>query len=563
VGPSTEDVDPILLELLRNEIAAVTEEMAISISKTGRSPMLSAGDFATAVADSRGHVIGLQLPPGFICAFTRVLEGVLRKWEGRFHPGDVILCNDPHSGASHKPDVFVVMPVFLGEQLAGFSLAYSHHADVGGRFAGGISSKPASTFEEGIHLSAVKLYQQNVINEALADVLRTNVRAGDEFLADVEAKVAGCWRGAMAFVAILEKYGVEAVTACYDYLLDFQESAARRAFAAVPDGDYTAEMVLTEDGLGNTGLEYPIVVKLSFRGDELTVDFSGSAPQLPSAVNMPFTNTWSMVCESIYLMLGPSTPFNAGFARAIHVVAPPGTIVNAAFPAAVGGRSAVYFLVIESLYLALAKALPERVPAVTAGVDALLVSGTRDSGSAYSMMDIITGSWGARSDKDGVDAAMAMYFSAVSTERLESEIPVVIEEIDLVPDSGGAGKHRGGLSLVKQYRFLRDATVMVRTNRNAGGAFAVAGGRQGSEARNTVIRRDGTTEDLPRLSHMHVDLRAGDRLRHETGGQGGNGPAEQRPRELIRRDLQTGRISPEGAMRDYGLSEVELDAVTG
>jgi len=151
--------------------------------------MLSAGDFATAVADHRGHVIGMQLPPGFTCAFTRVLEGVLRKWDGNFEPGDVIVCNDPNSGASHKPDVFVVMPLFLGEQLAGFSLAYSHQGDVGGRFAGGISSRPTTTFEEGLHLPAVKLYERNVLNDALADLLRSNIRAGDEFLADIEAKI--------------------------------------------------------------------------------------------------------------------------------------------------------------------------------------------------------------------------------------------------------------------------------------------------------------------------------------------------------------------------------------
>jgi N-methylhydantoinase B len=321
-------------------------------------------------------------------------------------------------------------------------------------------------------------------------------------------------------------------------------------------------MVLPEDGLGNRGCNYPIVVTISVRGDEMTVDFTGSSPQLPSAVNMPFTNTWSMVCESIYLLVGPAAPFNVGFARAIRVVAPPGSIVNAEFPAAVGGRAAVYFLVIESVYLAMAKALPGRVPAITAGIDAVLVSGTRESGAAYSMMDIITGSWGARPDKDGVDAAMMMFYSAISVERLESEIPVVVEEVDLVPDSGGPGKHRGGLSLVKQYRFLRDASVMVRTNRHAGGSLAAAGGRQGFGARNTVIRRDGTTEDLPETSHVHVDLNAGDRLRHETGGQGGSGSVTERPRELIRLDLETGRVSRAGAMRDYELTEAELAEIT-
>jgi len=551
--------DPIVLELLRNEMYAVTEEMAISISKTGRSPMLAAGDFATAVADRRGNVIGSHLPVMFTCLFTSVLAEVLRKWRGRLHRGDVVVCNDPFGGASHKPDVFVIMPVFLAETLAGFTMAYSHHTDVGGRFAGGISSMATSSFEEGIHLPTIKLYERGVLNDALADILKSNIRAGDEFMTDIEAKVTGCSRGAIAYQAVLDKYGPPSVDACLDHLMNVNEAMARRAFLEVPDGEYRAEIALMEDGLGNTGAHLPIVVTLEFRGDTLTVDLTGTAAQTKSGINMTIANTWSMVCECIYLMLGGAAPFNTGFTRPISLRAPKGTILNPAFPAAVGGRAVVFILLAEAVYHAMGRVLPERAPAGSNGMDAALFSGTRPSGTEYSMMDIIPGSWGARPTRDGVDAALPFYYSAISAERLESEVPIVVEQIAPVVDSGGPGRHRGGVSLVKEYRFLRDALVMVRTNRHAGGSLPVGGGQLGAPARNTLIRADGVSEELPQSSHLHLDVHTGDRLRHETGGQGGSGRPFERDRALLLHDLKSGKVSLAGATRDYGAIDLRLD----
>lgn len=551
---STRAVDPILLEVLRNELVAVTEEMAISIAKTGRSPMLRTGDFATALADRRGNVIGLQSPALFVCVFTTVMESVLRKWGGDLAPGDVVLCNDPYLGGSHKPDVFVVMPVFHVDELAGFTLAYSHHTDVGGRFPGGMSSQALNSYEEGIHLPAVKLYDGDVLNRALADLLAANIRAGDEFLADVDAKVAGCWRGAGAFARVVEKYGLEAVETCYDHILDVEEAVARRAFGATPDGDYTGEITLLDDGLGTDGVELPIVVTLSFRGDELVVDLAGTAGQVPSGINMPLANTRSQVYDALHALFGGGTSFNTGFTRPIRLEAPLGSLLNPAFPTAVGGRAPVFYLLIEAVFRAVAQVAPDIVPASGSGIDALLFSGTRRSGSPYSTMDLVPGSWGARPSRDGIDGAASNYFSAISCERLESEIPIVVEQLDLLPDSGGAGRHRGGLSVVKQYRFREDASVMIRTNRLAGGSFAIGDGRQGAPARNLLIRGDGGTEELPGHSHLHLDVRAGDRIRHETGGAGGYDHPAGRERAAVAEDVRVGKVTPEGARRDFGVT---------
>jgi N-methylhydantoinase B len=547
-------VDAILLEVLRNELVAVTEEMAISIEKTGRSPMLRTGDFSTALADRRGNVLGLQSPAFFISAFTTVLESVLKKWGADFAEGDVVVCNDPYLGGSHRPDVFVLMPVFHETLLAGFTLAYSHHTDIGGRFPGGMSSQALSSYEEGIDLPAVKLFERNIRNEAVADLLVANIRAGEEFLADIDAKVSGCWRGARAFELVLEKYGLPSVESCYDHVLDFQERATRDAIAAIADGDYTGEITLFDDGLGTDGVALPLVVKLSFRGDELLVDLTGTAQQVASGINMPLANTFAQIYDTLHALLGGGIPFNTGFTRPLTITVPPGTLLNPIHPAAVGGRAPVLYLLTETLYRAMANVVPERVPAAGSGVDAVLFSGTRRSGSPYATMDLIPGSWGARPDRDGVDGAANNYFSAISAERIESEIPVVIEELSLTPDSGGPGEFRGGLSVVKQYRFLEDASVVIRTNRHAGGSFGSNGGRQGSPAKNTHFGHDGASAVLPSQSHVHVVVQAGDRIRHETGGAGGHGTPSARGSAALLCDVGTGKVSAEGAQRDYGVA---------
>ncbi len=548
------EVDAVLLEVLRNELSAITEEVAISIEKTGRSPVLRSGDFATALADRHGRVTGWHSDPHFVNLFTCVLGAILERWRDELAPGDVVVSNDPYLGGSHKPDVFVVMPVFHGGAVAGFVMAYSHHTDVGGRFAGGLSSRALSSYEEGIHLPAVKLYEGGVRNEAVAEVLAANIRAGEEFLDDIEAKRAGCWRGARELEAVFEKYGAASVEASFDRMLDFAESEVRQGIAQLPDGTYSCELAFREDGLGTTDVEFPIVVGITITGDELRVDFAGSADQVAGGINIPLENTRGFVFSALYWLLGIDAPFNAGFMRAITIDVPKGSFLNPRFPAAVGGRAALLFLLRETIFRAMAQAAPDRVPVPPSGPDAVMFAGRRDDGSQYSAMDLIHGSWGARPTLDAVDGAATIFYSGIAVEIIEREFPVVVEELDLVPDSAGAGRFRGGLSVRKQYYFRGDADVMIRTNRHTVYSYGLDGGQQGGMPVSILTAADGTRTTMEEESHVHVQVHAGDRLVHESGATGGHGRPELRDRHRLEADVAAGHLTPEGIRKIYGIS---------
>ena len=298
--------DPILIEVLRNEMGAIAEEMAIAVYKTARSSMLRVGDFATSLADYQGRIVGLgQSHTMATSVFMHLMPHITRKFAGDLKPGDVILANDPYSGASHMPDVILIMPVFHRAQISGFVIIYSHQTDIGGRFPGGFSSQCTETYEEGIRLPNLKLYEAGVRNEPLVQLLKANIRAADEWMGDIDAKLSGCRRGIRDFEAVLEKYGLDDVNACFDYLVDYAEEAARKAIATVPAGDYSREIFMRDDGFGSEGVAMPIRLTLRFRPDRLVVDFTGTAPQARGAINMPFSNTLGQVYSTVHKILAP------------------------------------------------------------------------------------------------------------------------------------------------------------------------------------------------------------------------------------------------------------------
>ena len=546
-------VDPVLIEVLRNELSAITEEMAIAVYKTARSSMLRVGDFATALADYQGRIVGLgQSHSMALSVFMHLMPQVVAKFQGTFKPGDVIIANDPYSGASHMPDVILITPIFYGDQLAAFTIIYSHQTDIGGRFPGGFSSQCTETYEEGIRLPNLKLYEAGTRNEPLIELLKANIRASDEWMGDIEAKLSGCWRGSKEFQTVLDKYGLEDVNACFDYLVDYAEQASREAIAAIKPGDYSREIMLRDDGFGTEGVEMPIKLTLRFRGSNLIVDFTGTAPQARGAINMPYSNTLGQVYSSIHSILAPNVVFNAGFVRPIEVVAPPGTLANPVFPAAVGGRAPLFFLITEVLCLAMAEAVPDKVGVPPEGGDIVHMSGTRPDGSDYTTMDLVWGGWGGRPLRDGIDGAGMSYIS-VPAELIEREVPVVVEGFGLVPDTAGPGLHRGSLGIFKSYRFLHPARIMVRTNRPFGSGVGMAGGTQGTPSRNLFAPTDREQIELPRKSHMHLEVKAGDRLYHQVCGAAGHGDPLQRDPQQVLDDVKEEKVSPESARSQYGV----------
>jgi N-methylhydantoinase B len=545
--------DPILVQVIKNELASVNEEMAIAVYRTGRSAMVKVGDFATAVCDARGRVVGEGAAPFQVGIFMVVLETVLRKFNGSFNPGDVILVNDPYAGMGHLPDVGLIAPAFWRGQLVGFTLAYSHHTDIGGRFPGGFSSQCIEAFEEGVRIPPVKLDEAGVRNTPLLQMIEANVRAPEEWIGDVEAKIAGCRRGEQELRAVVEKYGLDVFNSSCDYFVNYAESASRAAIRAIAPGEYVYEDTFEDDGLGGAEVEMPLRVVLRIVGDSLTVDFTGTAPQARSAINMPFGMTRGTVYGAVKSIVSPDVLTNIGFTRPISIIAPEGTLVNPRYPAAVGGRAPLFFRVFDMMFRVLAQALPDKVGISGEGGDVLHFSGTKPDGSHFSFMDLFFGGWGGRPGKDGIDGVAPMSFGSygsVPAEVLEREYPVVVDGFGYVADTEGAGKHRGSVGIYKQWRFLQPGKVMVRTNRLMRPSHGLAGGSPGELSTN-ILASEGTEKILPRQSHIHLEVHPGDRIYHRISGSGGFGEPSHRDPRLVLADVQEGKVSIEQAYNRY------------
>ena len=548
--------DPILVEVIKNELAAITEEMAIAVWKTGRSAMVKTGDFATAICDGQGRLLGQGYAAPFQLAFfIEMMPYILDKFGGSFTPGDVIVVNDPYAGITHMPDVAIVAPAFWNDQLVAFTLAYSHHTDIGGRFPGGFSSQCMETYEEGLRLPILKLYAGGVRNEALLDTILANVRVSDEWLGDVEAKIAGCWRGEQEIRALLDKYGVETYESSCDYLIDYAERATRAAIREIPPGEYVHEDVFEDDGFGTDAAAMPIKLTLRVEDDTLSVDFTGTSPQARGAINLPLSMTKATVYGTIKSIVGEDVLPNVGFIRPIQVITEPGSLVNPRFPAAVGGRAPLFFRVFDMLFRVLAKALPDRTPIPGEGGDVLHLTGEKADGTPYAMMDIFFGGWGGRPKKDGIDGVAPMSFGSYGTipaELLEREYPLVIDGFGYVPDTAGAGKYRGSLSIYKQWRFLQPGKAMVRTNRLLRASDGMAGGQPGALSTNILNPGDENLE-LPRKAHMHLDVKPGDRIYHVVCASGGHGDPLEREPEKVLTDVKDEKLTIGYARKQYAV----------
>lgn len=549
VGSRDRAPDPVLTEVIKNELFAICEEMAISVSRTARSVMVRSGDFAASISDDEGRLIG----PGYaapiqIAHFAETL-GVIRQRFGAFEPGDVVISNDPYGGMGHFPDIGVFVPVFSSDRLVGFAHSYSHHTDIGGRFPGGISSWAESTYEEGIRIPATRLYSAGRRNDALVETILANVRGGDVWLGDLEAKVAGCQRGAQELVRVIENHGFDAYHACCDHLIRESERALVRAIEAIPDGRYTNREVFEDDGSGRALLD--VVLTLEVSGSRIVADFAGTAGQVRNGMNLPFTMAKAMVCAALKVLVSAETLLNAGFMSPIVVRAPSRSLVNPEYPAPVAGRAPLAFFVFDLALRTLAEAVPGMIPVPGEGGDLLhFTSQDRDRLA----LDTFFGGWGARPTKDGIDGVAPLAFGAYGTssaELLERETGIVIEEFGFVPDTEGAGRFRGSLAVRRTWRFQTPGSALVRRGRLAP-SEGFAGGLSGASP-VTIVNGSDSTERLPRQTHTHVEVGAGDRIRHSVAGTGGYGDPLERNPQLVLKDVRDGKVSAARAREVYGV----------
>ncbi len=549
-------VSPFLLELIRNALDTIADELALIIMRTAYSSIVrDAMDYSTAVCDADGATLAQGLTtPLHLGSFFDAMRNLIAAYRGRIREGDVFIFNDPYLAAGqHLPDVYVVRPVFIDGVLEAWATTVAHQNDVGGIVPGSNSIGSTEIYQEGLRLPVLKLYDAGAEQHAIWEIIAANVRVPDKVLGDIRAQVSACHVGEKELAALFRKYGAATLRRAFAAIHDYAERLTRAEFALIPDGTYTFANCI--DGMGEHPQPIPFHVKLTIQGSEAIVDFTGTSPQVKGGINSPIPFTKAAAYTALRSVLGSEIPNAQGFTRPITVVAPPGTIANPVSPAACGARGITGFRMIDCLMGALAQAVPERVPADGSGGATLPSIGGIHDGRAFVFVETMMGTTGGAPTHDGLGgvAHRGANQSNIPIEMIEAEHPLRVERYALVPDTGGPGRYRGGLSMARDFRLLADEAVLnVRSDKRAHPPYGLAGGKPGSPSWN-VVNPDGEARVLPTLFQNVYPLRRNDVFRHVLAGGGGYGSPLERDPALVLKDVRQGRVSPAHAREAYGV----------
>jgi N-methylhydantoinase B len=549
------DVDPVTLEVLRNALAAVAEEMNATLVRTAYSPNIKdRRDCSCAVFDADGDLVAqAENIPVHLGAMPYSVAAALDRFPPEsLEPGDAVLLNDPFHGGAHLPDLTLVTPVFVDGALVGLVANRAHHADVGGGRAGSVSADSTEIFQEGLRIPPVKYVRGGETDADLESMLLTNVRTPDERRGDLRAQRAANETGTERVRALVERYDAGTLVSAMDAVADYAESRMRSEISDLPDGEYAFEDALDGDGRG--GDPVPIAAAVTVDGDSLHVDFAGTADQVEGPVNAPLAVTASATYYAVRSVTDPDVPACSGAYRPITVDAPAGTVVNATPPAAVvGGNLEVSQRVVDALFGALAACAPDRAVAAGQGtMNSVTFGGHAEESFAF--YETVGGGSGGHAGGDGMDGVHVHMSNTLNTpaEVLETAYPLSVRRYEYRPDSGGAGRHRGGLGLRRDIEVTADDTrFSLLADRRARGPYGIEGGEPGAPGADYVARGGGWERISSKSTH---DLDAGDAVRIETPGGGGYGDPSTRPADAIRTDLERGKLTAEAARERYGFT---------
>ncbi|GIX47847.1 MAG: hydantoinase [Candidatus Tectimicrobiota bacterium] len=550
-----EAVDPITLGVLWGALQAVAEEMGVALRRTAYSEAVREGlDFSTAVFDARGRMLAQgNFSPGHLGAMPSVVTHVLEAYPPEsWSPGDAVLLNDLYLGSGHLPDCFVTSPVFAEGELVGFVVNCAHQVDMGGAGPGSQSVEGVREFyQEGLRILPVKFYQGGQPVPEILRLISANVRVPDKVLGNFQAQVGANYVGARRLAELYAQYGRRVLARYSEEILDRTEAAMRAAIRTIPDGTYRFTDYL--DDCGRDTDPITVAVAVTVRGDEVTVDFAGSSPQVAAAMNSTYNYTASYSFFAIKSVTDPRLPHNAGGLRPIRVVAPPGSFFNPLPPAPGGGRAIVQQRIVDALMGALAQAVPERVVAPAShwanpnfgGVDPR-------TGKRFVFYDVIIGGFGARPTKDGCESlAPCFNVNNIPVEVSEANYPVRIERLEFIPDSAGAGTFRGGCGLRKDIRVLGEEVVLSNLGeRHRFAPYSLCGGLP--PRRGCTLLNPGPQQQQLHSKGVYL-LRRGDLVRFELCGAGGYGDPLKRDPAAVQRDVRGGYVSLQAAREVYGV----------
>jgi N-methylhydantoinase B len=530
----------VTLEVARHAIYAIAEEMSLIIMRSARSPLLKeAGDLSSALTDARGRLIaqGRDIPIHLgVMGFT-VKEFLRRVPRRELRDGDVWYLNLPEVGGNHLPDVKAIRPVYAGGRLVAFAINLAHWADVGGAVPGSYVPWADEAIQEGLRIAPIKVFDRKGPTRAL-DLIMANVRGRDEREGDCRAMYSAVEVGARRLGELFDRYGAPTILGCFERYRAESEAQMRAAIREIPDGVYSGEDWVDDDG--HEDQPVPVRVTVTVRGERATFDFTGTGPAVKGPVNATPYVTSSAVYYSMKSLVAPDVPANDGCYRPITVNIPPGTILSPS-PAApvVGGNHETSQRVVDACYKALARAIPERITAGGPTTAGLLIFGTRQDGRWRILYEVHGGGEGAGAARDGGHAMRVHMSNVMNTpvEVVETEYPVEILRQALRPGSGGAGVHRGGCGFTRAYRVLADATLTTMLERRVVAPWGAFGGENGAPYRVT-LERDGTSRDVK--GKETVRLRSGDVVVIDTCGGGGYGEPAGRSPELLARDRLEG-----------------------
>lgn len=546
-------IDPILLEIVAHALVSVAEEMSITVWRTSRSTTVrELLDYSTAVFDAEGRNIAQAARmPVHLNSMELCLQEILARHLPleEWCEGDVIVTNDPYCGGQHLPDFIAFKPVFFEGRRVAISCVLIHHVDVGGGAAGGYNARAVEIFQEGVRVPPVRIVRAGAMQDDLFATILLNVRDPDTFRGDFLSQLAALEVGARSLRALAARYGTTTLLDIGDALLDHAETAMRLAITALPDGVYDAEDQVDGDGL-EEGTKR-IAVRLTIAGDTLTLDFAGSSAQAAGPINATMATTKSAVYYAAIAASGLSTTANSGCYRPITVLAPEGSLVNASFPAPVSMRMLTGHRVATAVLRAFAQAVPDRIPASYYGVTFNHAVHVRHAdGRRQVYFDSEIGGWGAHPEVDGPSGLSAGFHNQQNTplEMIEAIYPLQFIRYGFLPDSGGAGRHRGGLGLVREWRFTAERGLLNASfDAFVSRPYGLAGGEPGS-AGTLSVTRDGVTKRLAAKTIGH-ELKAGDIVRMETPGGGGFGPSGERDPAALAADLADGLVTAAGTSR--------------
>lgn len=519
-------VNPILLEVFKNRFSSISEEMGVTLTRTSFSPNIKERrDLSCAVFDREGDMIAQAAHiPVHLGSMPMSVKAAIEN--ATWRKGDMVILNDPFKGGTHLPDITLVAPVYAGEERPSFFVANrAHHADVGGMTSG---SMPISTsiFQEGIIIPPLKLVEEGTIDRKVMALLLNNVRTPLEREGDFAAQIMANITGVRRTEELVAKYGLPMVQFYAESLMDYAERITRKTIQAIPDGSYAFEDFMDDDGLSTEKIG--VRVNIAVHGDEATLDFRKSDPQVRGSINAVYAITLSAVLYVFRSLVTQDIPTNTGCLRPLHVVTMEGTILDAQFPSAVaGGNVEMSQRIVDVVLGALSTAIPEKIPAASQGTMNNVTIGGFDprKNRPFAYYETIGGGMGATSSFDGESAVHCHMTNTLNTpiEALEYSYPFLVKEYSIRRGTGGSGLHRGGDGIVREIELLSEADVTVLSERRMIPPYGLLGGEPGAVGRNVIIRQDTYAEQRGKFS---ATLEKGDRLRVETPGGGGYGKKE-------------------------------------